>query len=340
VKLIDFGLALRRTGRETMLATSTTLTGRSIAGTLEYAAPEQMGKLPGVSVGPTSDVFGFARTCCYALFQTPQPLLRYWRSVPAELAELLETCLEEKPEQRPRDFQMVLNRLDALGAPSASSRPAISLPVASPPVAGTVGATSVANMTVEQRRQELALLAKQVSACMRCSALVSSRTQTVFGVGPLDPEICFLGEAPGADEDRTGEPFIGAAGQVFNDLLRAVGLRREDVYIANMLKCRPPGNRTPFPAEINNCRSFLDRQLELIRPKYICALGGCASQNLLNSPLTIGKLRGRFHDYKGIVVLCTYHPAFLLPGRSPEKKREVIDDLKLLLRRMGHPVTR
>jgi DNA polymerase len=267
-------------------------------------------------------------------------LLRHWRSVPAELAELLETCLEEQPEQRPRDFQMVLNRLDAIGAPPASSGPVLSLPVASPAPASTVGRLPVANMTIEQRQQELAVLAKQVSACTRCSALVSSRTQTVFGVGPLDPEICFLGEAPGADEDRTGEPFIGAAGQVFNDLLRAVGLRREDVYIANMLKCRPPGNRTPLPIEINNCRGFLNRQLELIRPKYICTLGGCASQNLLNSPLTIGKLRGRFHDYKGISVLCTYHPAFLLPSRSPEKKRDVIDDLKLLLRRMGRPVAR
>jgi DNA polymerase len=102
-----------------------------------------------------------------------------------------------------------------------------------------------------------------------------------------------------------------------------------------MLKCRPPGNRTPQPGEINNCREYLNRQLELVRPKYICTLGGCASQGLLNSTLTIGKLRGKFHDYRGIPVMCTYHPAFLLPGRSPEKRRDVLADLQMLLRRMG-----
>jgi uracil-DNA glycosylase family 4 len=351
VKLIDFGLALRRTGRETMLATSATLTGSSIAGTLDYAAPEQMGKLHGVSVGPTSDVYGFARTCCYALFQTPQPLLRHWRSIPAELAELLESCLEEKPDHRPRDFQTVLERLTALAPPAAKPRgQKVALPVSPPEVTAPspVGAGSpdpatrmpVADMTPEQRRQELEALAQQVSGCTRCSVLAGSRTQTVFGAGPLDPEICFLGEAPGGDEDRVGEPFIGAAGQVLNELLQTAGLRREEVYVSNLLKCRPPGNRTPLPAEIGNCRGYLQRQLELLRPKYICTLGGCASQNLLGSTQTIGKLRGRFHDYRGIPVLCTYHPAFLLPGRSPEKKRDVLEDLQLLLRRMGRAPAR
>ncbi len=348
VKLIDFGLALRRTGRETLLATSATLTGSSIAGTLDYAAPEQMGKLQGVGVGPTSDVYGFGKTCCYALFQTPQPLLRHWRSIPDGLAELLETCLEDQPERRPRGFEVVLERLEELTprrppakrtasvpAKAASSPPAVPLPVT--PASPAPAPPPVDGMTIEQRQQELEALAQRVAGCTRCDVLAKSRTHTVFGAGPLDPDILFLGEAPGADEDRIGEPFIGAAGEVLNSLLHAVGIRREEVYITNLLKCRPPGNRTPLPGELGNCREYIDRQIALIRPKYICCLGGCASQNLLGSTQTIGKLRGRFHDCKGIPVLCTYHPAFLLPGRSPEKKRDVWEDMKMLLRRMGKP---
>jgi DNA polymerase len=341
-KIIDFGLALRRTGRETMLASTQTVIGSSIAGTLEYAAPEQMGKLPGVAVGPASDVYGFARTCCYALFQTPQPLLRHWRSVPESLAELLETCLEERPENRPPGFKEVLARLSPPPPPAPKPRP-VSLPVqpkqgdAAPLALST---KPVAEMTEAERREELAALAKRVAGCHRCTNLASTRSRTVFGEGPLDPAICFLGEAPGADEDRLGEPFVGAAGQVLNGLLRDLGLKREEVYLTNMLKCRPPGNRTPLPAEIGNCREYLDRQLELIRPKAICTVGGCASQNLLGSTETIGRLRGRLHDYRGMHVLCTYHPAFLLAGRSPEKRPDVLRDIVLLLRRLGLPVPR
>jgi DNA polymerase len=340
VKLIDFGLALRRTGRETLLATSATITGSSIAGTLEYAAPEQMGKMPGVPVGPAADVYGFARTCCYAMFQTPQPLLRHWRMLPGPMAELLESCLEEKPEQRPRDFGVVLNQLNGLGAPAVPTpRPAVSLPVSAPasppPVVAPPMPGARVKLTAEQRRQELAALAQRVSACTRCAPLARSRTQTVFGTGPLDPDILFLGEAPGADEDRLGEPFVGAAGQLFNRVLTGVGLNRADVYITNLLRCRPPGNRTPQPAEVNNCREYLERQIELVRPRSICTLGGSAAQNLLGTAESIGRLRGRLHDYRGIPVLCTYHPAFLLPGRSPEKRKDVEEDLRKLLRALG-----
>src|SRR6185295_8764667 len=168
----------------------------------------------------------------------------------------------------------------------------------------------------DQRRGELDVLAAQVRPCQRCADLVISRTQTVFGVGAVDPEVCFIGEAPGGDEDRLGEPFVGAAGQLLNRILAACGMAREEVYICNIIKCRPPGNRTPKPEEASNCREYLNRQLELLRPKFICALGGCAAQNLLNTKIPLSKLRGRFHDYNGIQVLCTYHPAYLLPHRS------------------------
>jgi DNA polymerase len=188
----------------------------------------------------------------------------------------------------------------------------------------------------DQRRHELAVLAERVSHCPRCVQLATTRTQTVFGVGRIDPELCFVGEAPGADEDAQGEPFVGAAGQLLNRIITACGMKREDVYICNILKCRPPGNRTPLPDEVGNCREYLDRQLELVRPRFICALGAIAAQNLLGTTLSIGKLRGQFHTYRGIPVLCTYHPAYLL--RSPDKKRDVWEDMKKLLARMGKPV--
>jgi DNA polymerase len=191
---------------------------------------------------------------------------------------------------------------------------------------------------VEQRRQELTVLSGTVAKCVRCAALASTRRQTVFGVGPLDPELCFIGEAPGADEDRQGEPFVGAAGQLLNRIIAACGLKREEVYICNILKCRPPANRTPQPDEAHNCSEYLERQLELVRPRFICALGGTAAQNLLRTGESLGRLRGRWHDYRGIPVICTYHPSFLLPHRSPAKKKDVWEDMKKLLARMGRPI--
>jgi DNA polymerase len=188
----------------------------------------------------------------------------------------------------------------------------------------------------EQRRHELEVLASQVSHCTRCSELAATRTQTVFGVGRIDAEVCFIGEAPGVDEDAQGEPFVGPAGQLLNRIIAACGMKREDVYICNILRCRPPGNRTPLPNEAANCREYLDRTLDLVRPKFICCLGGCAAQNLLDTQLAVGKLRGRFHDYRGIPVLVTFHPAYLL--RSPDRKRDVWEDMKTLLARMGRPI--
>jgi uracil-DNA glycosylase family 4 len=190
--------------------------------------------------------------------------------------------------------------------------------------------------SAEQRRRELTVLAERVAGCTRCAELAATRTQTVFGVGKVDPEICFIGEAPGADEDAQGEPFVGAAGQLLNRIINACGMKREEVYICNILRCRPPGNRLPLPNEAANCREYLDRQLELVNPKFIVALGACAAQNLLNTSLSIGKLRGQFQEYRGIPVLCTYHPAYLL--RSPDKKRDVWEDMKKLLQRMGRAI--
>ncbi len=193
-------------------------------------------------------------------------------------------------------------------------------------------------MALDQRRQELAVLAQEVAVCTRCPALASTRTKTVFGEGRFDVEFCFVGEAPGADEDAEGIPFVGAAGQLLNKIIIASGLKREEVYICNIIKCRPPGNRTPLPDETANCKGYLQRQLELIRPKYIVALGGCAVTNLLNTTESLGRLRGRFHDYRNIPVWVTYHPAYLLPHRHPEKKRDVWEDMKMLMAKVGREI--
>ena len=179
----------------------------------------------------------------------------------------------------------------------------------------------------------LAVLAKEVTGCTRCDELASTRTQTVFGVGDPRARLCFLGEAPGADEDRLGEPFVGRAGQLLTKIIEACGLRREDVYIGNILKCRPPGNRNPSPTEAANCRRYLERQLELVGPEFICCLGAVAAQNLLGTTAAIGRLRGSVHTYRDAKVVCTYHPAYLL--RNPAAKKDTWEDMKLLMREMG-----
>src|SRR5262249_5888657 len=160
----------------------------------------------------------------------------------------------------------------------------------------------------EQRRRELTVLAGRVAGCERCKQLVATRTQTVFGVGPVDPELCFVGEAPGRTEDETGLPFVGDAGQLLTRIITACGLKREEVYICNIIKCRPPGNRTPTPEEAGNCAEYLERQVDLVRPKYLCALGGTAATYLLGTTAGIPKPRGRFFGCRGRPVVCTCHP--------------------------------
>lgn len=186
---------------------------------------------------------------------------------------------------------------------------------------------------MEQRPAALEVINREVKGCTKCHELAETRTQTVFGVGSVQPRICFFGEAPGADEDKQGEPFVGRAGQLLNKIIEACTFKREDVYILNVLKCRPPGNRPPLPDEATNCRHFWERQIEILRPEFVVCLGSTAATTMLQSTLTIGKLRGRFHDYKGIPVVATYHPSYLL--RNPDAKRDVWEDMKMLLARMG-----
>ena len=196
-------------------------------------------------------------------------------------------------------------------------------PAESPAVSEPAQWTSVAAL-------DWPALAACVADCTRCE-LSRTRTQTVFGVGDRAARWLIIGEAPGAEEDKRGEPFVGRAGQLLNAMLAAVGLAREAVYIANILKCRPPQNRDPRPEEVLACSDYLDRQIELIQPTLILAVGRIAAQNLLKVETPIGRMRGQLHHYgeQSIPVVVTYHPAYLL--RSPAEKRKAWDDLRLAL---------
>ena len=175
------------------------------------------------------------------------------------------------------------------------------------------------------------VLEGRVASCTTCD-LHSTRTQTVFGTGDREADWMFIGEAPGADEDRQGEPFVGRAGQLLNAMIQAIGLGREQVYIANILKCRPPRNRDPRPEEVACCERYLHRQVELVQPRVILALGRIAAHNLLKTDVSLGRMRGRCYRYSDtqIPVVVTYHPAYLL--RSPNEKRKAWQDLQFATR--------
>ena len=171
--------------------------------------------------------------------------------------------------------------------------------------------------------------------CQRCR-LAQHRKHIVFGSGSPDAKLVFVGEGPGFKEDLQAEPFVGPAGQLLTKIVAAINLTRKQVYICNIVKCRPPGNRNPETDEIDTCFPFLERQIGAIQPDYICALGAIAAQTLLHTNESISKLRGRFHQYKGIKVIATYHPAYLL--RNPEKKRDVWEDMKMLMKEYPYEV--
>ena len=179
------------------------------------------------------------------------------------------------------------------------------------------------------KETEALTLREEMGECTRCK-LSKSRLRLVFGEGSLNAKLVFVGEAPGRDEDKSGRPFVGRAGQLLTKIIRAMGLARRDVYIMNIVKCRPPQNRNPQDDEINTCEPFMLRQLEIIRPNIICALGTFSTQTLLKTKEPISRLRGKFYDYHGIKLMPTYHPAYLL--RNPYKKKDVWEDLQIIMR--------
>ena len=206
---------------------------------------------------------------------------------------------------------------------SASTREPSSAPSATIPTPPT-----------DDRVARLMSLANEVSSCRLCDELVANRTQTVFGVGNPRAELLFLGEGPGAEEDLRGEPFVGRSGKLLTDMIeKGMGISRDSVFICNVVRCRPPGNRNPTDEEARACRPFLDATLAVVRPKFICCLGSVAATNLLNATTSLGKLRGEVHTYGEAKVVCTYHPAYLL--RNPSAKKDAWLDLQLLMREMG-----
>jgi len=243
----------------------------------------------------------------------------------------LETIREES-DRAPRASRAVLARLQAGDVVGLSLEMTASL-------------SGLHRQSSQNKADLLTAVRERVRVCTKCKHLACSRTQTVFGVGNPDADLMFIGEAPGADEDQQGEPFVGRAGQLLTRIIRAMNFAREDVYIANILKCRPDtapgsfGNRPPTPAEMQTCRPYLMEQIDIIQPSVLVALGAVAVEGLLGMRGTMRELRGRWHTYNSIPLMITYHPAYLLRNQSSSEKRKVWEDMLQVLERLRRPIS-
>ena len=228
-----------------------------------------------------------------------------------------------------RDLIDHLRWAESLGVTGFSTDPKWRVRIAQSPSEAPAEHSATVERPVTDNRlpvTDLAAIREDLGACERCKLFTLGRKQIVFGAGNPNADLMFVGEAPGADEDEQGVPFIGRAGQLLTKIIESIGLSRDDVYIANVIKCRPPGNRNPEPDEIAECEPFLVRQIQSVRPKVIVALGTFAAHALLHTDAPISRLRGTFHEYQGAKLLPTFHPAYLL--RSPDRKRDVWEDMK------------
>ncbi len=278
--------------------------------------------------------------------------------------QLLEATIQQLKEMKSRGIRYVpvTDAAKALGtavpvrrsqranvAPSLTGKPA-TISVTAP--ASTLSTTnmpkpssSTPSSSVPDQTNDILALRKKVVVCQKCAHLVRSRKSVVFGVGDPTSPLMFIGEAPGADEDIQGEPFVGKAGQLLTKIIQAMGFSRETVYIANILKCRPDtpgqssGNRKPTPEEMQTCMPHLLSQIDIIKPKVIVALGVTAVEGLLGRPVSITKLRGHFQEFRGIPLMPTYHPAYLLRNQSMATKREVWEDMLQVLERLEYPIS-
>jgi uracil-DNA glycosylase len=241
----------------------------------------------------------------------------------------------------------ILNRIkEGFGPYPTVSLPALeSLKIAFTRQASTAEIAADEPSDDSRHESTFAALREAALGCLRCPHLVRTRTQVVFGVGNPNAELMFVGEAPGADEDAQGEPFVGRAGQLLTKIIEAMGFRREEVYIANVLKCRPDmpagvsGNRKPTAEEMKTCLPWLEKQIELIKPRAMVALGATALEGLLGATTAVSKVRGRWLDFHGTPVMATYHPAYLLRNQSVTEKRKVWEDMLQVLERLGKPIS-
>lgn len=220
------------------------------------------------------------------------------------------------------------------------------IPSVAPVAVQTPLAPRISKLGSEEKKRELAAIQKVALSCQKCAHLARTRTQVVFGVGSSEAEIMFVGEAPGADEDLEGEPFVGMAGKLLTKMIEAMGLSRDEVYIANVLKCRPDmpagssGNRKPTPSEMATCLPYLASQIDIIQPRVLVCLGATAVEGLLGtSKVTMGKIRGEWQDFRGIPTMATYHPAYLLRNQSSSEKRKVWEDLLKVMEKVGLPIS-
>ena len=270
-----------------------------------------------------------------------------------QFPQALETVLEslkrmrDESGRRPCASRSALDALNRVSTRTAQTPPEPKIDPPSVRAGLALGLRRAGNevATDAKKIEKLAAVQARVSVCTKCPNLASTRTQTVFGVGNPDAEIMFVGEAPGADEDAQGEPFVGRAGQLLTKIIKAMGFGREEVYIANILKCRPDvpagsfGNRAPTPREMQTCRPYLMEQIEIIKPKVIVALGAVAVEGLLGTRAPMRELRGRWESFDGTPLMITYHPAYLLRNQSPSEKRKVWEDMMLVLERLEKPIS-
>ena len=257
-------------------------------------------------------------------------------------------ALSQKQRLAPAPAPRPVARLAAKPAPvtakPAEQHPPIEQALSLPLPGETAVAAPAAGLSPEVKAAGFAELRQRVMVCMKCPRLASSRKNVVFGVGSIEAELMFIGEAPGADEDDQGEPFVGKAGQLLTRIIETTGLRRGDVYIANILKCRPDtpgqsaGNRKPTPDEMKTCIPYLHEQIDLIRPRVLVALGGTAMEGLLGKT-GIMKLRGHWHTYRGIPLMPTYHPAYLLRNQALSEKRKVWEDMLQVMEKLQMPIS-
>ena len=259
------------------------------------------------------------------------------RHLSASGIQFIPTADSDTVDKLASEFETPSVESESLPEKPPASQPApkrnVKPPVAAPHPASPSDHYPLPVLTDELRIERLASMNQVVAACTRCAQLSESRTNTVFGEGNHSARVAFFGEGPGADEDRSGRPFVGRAGQLLTKMIEACTFAREDVYILNTVKCRPPGNRNPEPTELTNCREYFEQQLSIVQPEYVVCLGAIAAQTLLQTTEPVGRLRGRWHSYFASKVIVTYHPAYLL--RNPAVKKAAWDDLKMMLADMG-----
>jgi len=272
--------------------------------------------------------------------------------------------LEDLKSRGARHVSVSPETLRALAQPAKSQieKPVVPAPTAKPPMQSAISKSAAEQASLlalpgetvpsekpsldpQMKAAAFAALRERALACVKCPHLASSRKTVVFGVGSIDAQLMFVGEAPGADEDEQGEPFVGRAGQLLTKIIETMGLKRGDVYIGNILKCRPDtpgqsaGNRKPTPDEMATCIPYLHEQIDLIRPKALVALGATAVEGLLGKTIGITKLRGTWKTYRGIPLMPTYHPAYLLRNQAMSEKRKVWEDMLAVMEKLGMPVS-